>query len=50
MNSQPTVAPHNLKLQKRLMPAFFAEKGAPERKSMRGAKFTKPNTTLKEFS
>ena len=49
-DSQYIQSRRNLKMQKRLMPMLFVEKGTPEWKSMREARFTKPNTTLRDFS
>lgn len=39
----------NSSLQTRLMPGFFVGKNSPEHRSMREARHTKPNTTLKQF-
>jgi len=48
--SQFVEARQNPKLQRRMMPEFFVEKGTPEHKSLRGARFVKPNTNLWNFT
>lgn len=48
-DSQFITSRKNRSLQARLMPQFFVQKDSPEFRSMRAARHTKPNTTLKMF-